>query len=95
MNAVECIRWFGVDNAKYMIKEKLTCRDYDFTLDELKRLVESVELINCFDDLDQANSWVDDLDDDHPYVFRGDTYDNKFYRHQLKQAIADWESIYA
>ncbi|WP_336142053.1 hypothetical protein [Acinetobacter sp. 102] len=63
-------------------------------LSDLKRLVESVDLVNCFDDLNQAKSWLGDMDGDLPYVFKGDTYDNKFYRHELKQAIADYESIY-
>lgn len=62
---------------------------------ELKQVVESVELINCFDDLDQAKSWVPEMDNDYPYVFKGDTYDNRFYRHELEQAIADYEVVEA
>ena len=71
-------------------KRQLECVD----LSDLKRLVESVELIKCFDDLEQAKSWLTDLEDDVPYIFKGDTYDNKFYKHELKQAIADYELIY-
>lgn len=61
---------------------------------DLKRLVESLDLVNCFDDLEQAKSWVSDMDEDFPYVFKGDTYDNRFYKHELVTAIADHESIY-
>lgn len=60
---------------------------------DIKRLVESMELIKCFDDLEQAKSWLSYLEDDVPYIFKGDTYDNKFYKHELKQAIADYEAI--
>lgn len=60
---------------------------------DLKRVVESMELIKCFDDLEQAKSWLSYLEDDVPYIFKGDTYDNKFYKHELKQAIADYELI--
>lgn len=67
----------------------------DVSINSLKRLVDSADFINCFDDLDQAKFWFDRIEDDLPYVFKGDAYDNKFYRHKLKQAIADWESIYA
>ncbi|EMR4041806.1 hypothetical protein QBO85_000297 [Acinetobacter baumannii] len=61
---------------------------------ELMRLVESLALVNCFDDLEQAKSWVSDMNEDFPYVFKGDTYDNRFYKHELVTAIADHESIY-
>lgn len=63
-------------------------------IEHLKRLVESVDLIGCFDDLEQAKSWLEDLEDDVPYIFKGDTYDNKFYKHELKQAIADYEQLF-
>ncbi|HDA9484348.1 TPA: hypothetical protein ACSBV5_003873 [Acinetobacter baumannii] len=65
-----------------------------FTYPDLKRLLESLDLVNCFDDLEQAKSWVSDMDEDLPYVFKGDTYDNRFYKHELVTAIADHESIY-
>lgn len=64
------------------------------SLSDLKHLLESLDLVNCFDDLEQAKSWVSDMDEDFPYMFKGDTYDNRFYKHELVTAIADHESIY-
>jgi hypothetical protein len=64
-------------------------------LSDLKRLVESVELIKCFGDLEQAKSWLSDLEDNCPSVLKVDTCDNPFYKHELKQDIADYESIYS
>jgi len=45
MNAIECIKWFGVDHAKYLIKEKINAHDHEFTLDDLKRIVEDIDLL--------------------------------------------------
>lgn len=58
-------------------------------IEDLKRLVESVDLINCFDDLNQAKSWIPDLDYDWTYIASG----NRFTRHELQQAISDYELI--
>ena len=68
--------------------------DFFVNLSVLKRLIEGVELIKRFDDLEQAKAWLPDLDDNCAFVFKDDTCDNRFYKHQLIQAIADYESIY-
>ncbi len=69
--------------------------DFFVNLSVLKRLIESVELIKCFGDLEQAKSWLSDLDDNCPSVLKVDTCDNRFYKHELKQAIADYDEIYS
>ena len=68
--------------------------DESIALEELERLVESVELIKCFGDLEQAKSWLSDLEDNCPSVLKVDTCDNPFYKHELKQDIANYEAIY-
>jgi hypothetical protein len=61
-------------------------------LNDLKCLVESLDLINEFDDLEQAKSWIDDLDSDMPYQVKGS--DKRFFKWQLIEAVRDHESIY-
>lgn len=57
---------------------------------DLKRLIESHELVALFDDIDCAKAWVSDLDSDWPYQVKGS--DTKFFKWQLEQAITDVES---
>lgn len=65
--------------------------DLSFHTEQLKQLVESWELVELFDDLNCAKVWVSDLDYDWPYQVKGS--DNKFFRWQLEQAIADAERL--
>lgn len=46
MKPEQFIRWFGIEDAKYLIEQNINCNDFEFSLDDLKRLVESVEIIN-------------------------------------------------
>ena len=72
--------------------------EYDIkavSIADLKRLIGSVELIKCFGDLEQAKSWLSDLEDNCPFVLKVDTCDNPFYKRELKQDIANYEAIYS
>ncbi|MDH2524681.1 hypothetical protein QDR28_18735, partial [Acinetobacter baumannii] len=66
--------------------------DRVFERDVVNRLIESLDLINEFDDLEQAKSWIDDLDSDMPYQVKGS--DKRFFKWQLVEAVRDHESIY-
>ncbi|EXB42406.1 hypothetical protein J540_3508 [Acinetobacter baumannii 1440422] len=46
MKPEQFIRWFGIEDAKYLIEQNINCNDFEFSLDDLKRLVKSVEIIN-------------------------------------------------
>lgn len=110
MNAIQFIKDYGVDKAREVVSKHAECympevfkywseQLHDYVLapkyaaslvSDLKRLVDSVDLINCFDDLNQAKSWIPDLDYDWTYIASG----NRFTRHELQQAISDYELIY-
>ncbi|MDH0562186.1 hypothetical protein [Acinetobacter courvalinii] len=68
---------------------------HSFIISDLKRIVESVDLIRCFNNLEQAKLWLADLDDDVSCIFSANTHGKKFQKHELKQAIADYEAIYS
>ena len=58
--------------------------------DDLKRLVDSWELVNEFDDIEQAKAWIPAMDKEMPYNISGSK--RRFMRDELIQAIADVES---
>jgi hypothetical protein len=45
MKPEQFIRWYGIEDAKYLIEQNINCNDFEFSLDDLKRLVESFDLI--------------------------------------------------
>jgi len=69
-----------------------SCSENDVNLGELKQVVESVYLVNEFDDLEQAKSWLPDMDD-MPWQVKGS--ERKFMKDELKQSIADYELVQA
>ncbi|MGR2824212.1 hypothetical protein FY048_01515 [Acinetobacter sp. 1124_18A] len=88
-------KWFKWSNGYSKWLEyfgKCNPLDLAYSLSDLKRLVESVDLVNEFDDLEQAKSWIDDLDSDMPYQVKGS--DKRFFKWQLIEAVRDHESIY-
>lgn len=101
MNAVEFVRKFGWDVAlrclndcaspqdRWFICDGILVSDNDF--DDLKSLVESYELVNEFDDIEQAKAWIPAMDNDMPYNVKGSK--RRFMRDELAQAIADVESV--
>lgn len=93
MKANDFVKNFGWDRAKREVALigtiAMMCGDNDFNND-LKRLVESWELVEEFDDLEQAKSWVADMDIEMPYQVKGSN--RRFMKDELIQAIADVES---
>ncbi|MCU4593299.1 hypothetical protein KTJ25_16135 [Acinetobacter nosocomialis] len=72
------IRWYGIEDAKYLIEQNINCNDFEFSLDDLKRLVESVDRVNAFGGLKDAKAVVKM---------------GKHYKY-LKAHISNYESIY-
>ena len=89
MKANEYIKKYGIDCANDILKHNEDLMNLVFFKD-LKRLVESHELVGEFDDLEQAKSWIPDMDDEMPYQVRGSS--KRFFKGQLIEAIADVES---
>lgn len=95
MKANEFVKKFGWEEASNLVNAQCwTMRQIALSTtvdtDDLKRLVESWELVNEFDDIEQARSWIPDMDDEMPYQVRGS--DKRFFKGQLIEAIADVES---
>ena len=86
MKANELIRWFGIDAAKEKLNNWSKDSDFEFDFDDLKRLVESRELVELTGGLDMAKS-VLDIEIHEPYY----NYDAKKVT-MLSIAIADVES---
>lgn len=80
MKPEQFIRWYGIEDAKYLIEQNINCNDFEFSLDDLKRLVESVDLVNSLGGLKAARSEA------HKDCF--------VYNQPLLAAIAAYESIY-
>ncbi|MEW7159828.1 hypothetical protein [Acinetobacter baumannii] len=80
MKPEQFIRWFGIEDAKYLIEQNINCNDFEFSLDDLKRLVESVDLVDSLGGLKAARSEA------HKDCF--------VYNQPLLAAIAAYESIY-
>ena len=96
--AISFTDWYGGNTAfKFLkVKEKTISvhsgdQPYDFHINDLKQLVESYELVNEFDDIEQAKTWIPDMDSDMPYNVRGSK--RRFMRDELAQAIRDVESV--
>ncbi|EOG1107831.1 hypothetical protein ACNP4D_003826 [Acinetobacter baumannii] len=69
-----------MEDAKYLIEQNINCNDFEFSLDDLKRLVESVDLVDSLGGLKAARSEA------HKDCF--------VYNQPLLAAIAAYESIY-
>ncbi|MFW6557566.1 hypothetical protein [Acinetobacter baumannii] len=80
MKPEQFIRWFGIEDAKYLIEQNINCNDFEFSLEDLKRLVKSVDLVNSLGGLKAARSEA------HKDCF--------VYNQPLLAAIAAYESIY-
>ncbi|MEX5742495.1 hypothetical protein AB6B32_18410 [Acinetobacter baumannii] len=80
MKPEQFIRWFGIEDAKYLIEQNINCNDFEFSLEDLKRLVESVALVNSLGGLRAVRSEA------HKDCF--------VYNQPLLAAIAAYESIY-
>ena len=98
MNAIQFIKENGVEKAREVIDGAPELAEYYSTIDgeyyrieinavnlkQLKRLVESVDFINKFGGIEKAKSYQKYCDKFNLYV-----------NPRLKQAIADYESIYS
>ena len=94
MKANEFVKKFGWEEARKacsgVFSGEVVYKRENINIDDLKHLVESWELVNEFDDIEQARSWIPDMDDEMPYQVRGS--DKRFFKGQLIGAIADVES---
>jgi hypothetical protein len=85
MNALQFIKWHGIDDARYIIKEKIYCHDHEFTMEALQDLVESVDLITKVGGIKKAKEMLALFEDRKG---RSDNYMPLF------RAAQDYESIY-
>lgn len=83
MKPEQFIRWYGIEDAKYLIEQNINCNDFEFSLDDLKRLVESVELVEVCGGLVEAKKKM------NSESLRSATIEYVLYK-----AIRDHESIY-
>ena len=110
MNAIKLIQQHGIDKARELLDRlhKLGCPDdmqitvingmwhrtaNGFTYPDLKRLVESVDLIGKYHSIDHAKNHYNNMRE----ALNQYQYENKDIEdlsNELKQAIADYESIY-
>lgn len=90
MKPEQFIRWFGIEDAKYLIEQNIKCNDFDFSLEHLKRLVESLDCIVQLGGLSKAKDHLDYL------ISFGSEFAgvSKQEISELQQAIRDHESIY-
>ncbi|MCJ0828673.1 hypothetical protein MN869_09460 [Acinetobacter sp. NIPH1876] len=88
MNAIQLIQRHGVQRAKENLPayERLYCGPKQLFVVELKRLVESIDLIKSYGGIINAKMDIRYLDIDWDY--------DSPRRSALKQAIADYEAIY-
>ena len=87
MKPEQFIRWFGIEDAKYLIEQNINCNDFEFSLDDLKRLVESLDLIKFYDGIERAKlklAMATCLSGRPPHPREV----------ELRRAIRDHESIY-
>lgn len=82
MKPEQFIRWYGIEDAKYLIEQNINCNDFEFSLDDLKRLVKSVDLVGEHYTVERAKIYADS-----PYTAPE-------VKQALERAIADYESIY-
>lgn len=91
MKPEQFIRWYGIEDAKYLIEQNINCNDFEFSLDDLKRLVESLDIIETVGyDRDGAEEIYEFSKDCEVIHYAG--LEIKVTR--LAQAIRDHESIY-
>lgn len=82
MNAVEFFKEWGYDHSKNYVELAQSEGDIPSWEVELKRLVESYEFINKHGGIDRCKDW-----------YRSSPFKRDKYMRELKQAIADVESV--
>ncbi|WP_151823416.1 hypothetical protein [Acinetobacter nosocomialis] len=92
MKPEQFIRWFGIEDAKYLIEQNINCNDFEFSLENLKRLVESVDRVNEHGGYLAAKELLSFLIV-HQGAFGKSAVSDETIN-SLKAAIRDHESIY-
>jgi hypothetical protein len=96
MNAIQFIKEQGVEKAREVVEGAPELAEYYSTIDgeyyrieinavnlkQLKRLVESMGIVERFGGIELSKEWISE-------------YSSFPYRADLEQAIADYESIYS
>ncbi len=90
MKPEQFIRWFGIEDAKYLIEQNINCNDFEFSLEDLKRLVESLDRVEHRGGLSKTKDHLDYL------ISFGSEFAgvSKQEIGELQQAIRDHETIY-
>lgn len=90
MKPEQFIRWYGIEDAKYLIEQNINCNDFEFSLEDLKRLVESLEIVNRACGAER----VIDLHE----RYKNNPVAHKYWLgvrvDRMAQAVTDYESIY-
>lgn len=81
MKPEQFIRWYGIEDAKYLIEQNINCNDFEFSLDDLKRLVKSLGIIDELGGIEEVKR-----------IYSGRPFELAYS--DLGQAIRDHESIY-
>ncbi|MEN8314435.1 hypothetical protein ABFO81_13030 [Acinetobacter baumannii] len=81
MKPEQFIRWFGIEDAKYLIEQNINCNDFEFSLDDLKRLVKSLGIIDELGGIEEVKR-----------IYSGRPFELAYS--DLGQAIHDHETIY-
>lgn len=81
MKPEQFIRWFGIEDAKYLIEQNINCNDFEFSLEDLKRLVKSLGIIEELGGIEEVKR-----------IYNGRPFDLAYS--DLGQAIRVHESIY-
>lgn len=90
MKPEQFIRWFGIEDAKYLIEQNINCNDFEFSLEDLKDLATSVEIVELFESIEGAKDAHKNGLGFHSVLIGG--YEIPIAR--LGDAIKDHESIY-
>lgn len=81
MKPEQFIRWYGIEDAKYLIEQNINCNDFEFSLDDLKRLVKSLGIIDELGGIEEVKR-----------IYSGRPFELAYS--DLGQAIHDHETIY-
>lgn len=84
MKPEQFIRWFGIEDAKYLIEQNINCNDFKFSLEDLKRLVESLDLIEKVGGIKRAKELLELFEDRKG---RADNYMPLFRAVQVQESI--------
>lgn len=87
MKPEQFIRWYGIEDAKYLIEQNINCNDFEFSLDGLKRLIDSLETIESWGGIESCKEIV-------RRATSNQEPPEKSFARKLQMDVANYESIY-